>query len=414
MSAADTASLVDLVDQDPFKYYVGLREQGDIVWDPGMKAWVATTYAACREVFRHDQVTLSRADTVAGGDRYVQLNGKRHISLLQGTIHRSFHRWWVGAMSPRVAEGWRVEVVRPIIARLLEDLVSRSEAELVEDFARKLTIRVIAAVMALPADDDRWIQNCRAHMDGISEYIDAAYFTEDEATFQAALASHSALDAMLMPFIDARRDGQGNDLIATLWRDGPTIFDDWGVEDMLSTITTMFFAGTDTTSDAMSHALFLLLSTDGMIERLEEGGEPAVSRFAEEALRLFGAVQWRLRVATADFEVMGTTIKKGELIVPLNASANRDPSKFAHPEEVRLDRPNPRDHYAFNIGARLCAGAALARVEIQEGVQAAIRAFPNLRHDSAKDPVGYLGLNLRTHEPIHVRYGGSQATSSAS
>jgi len=406
MSSTDAASLVDLVDQDPFDYYVGLREQGDVVWDPGMKAWVGTTYAACREMFRYDQVTLVRADTLVGGQGYEQLHGKRHITLLQGPVHRRFHRWWVGAMSPKVSEKWRVDVVRPIIQRYIAGVRANSESELMEDFARKVTIRVIAAVMGLPWEDDSWIQNCRQHMDGISDYINAAYFAEDDKTFQAARAAHEGLNDMLMPFINARRDGVGDDLIATLWRDGPGIFDDWSAEDMSSTIRTMFFAGTDTTSDALSHAFFLLLSTDGLMEKLVEGGEPAVWRFAEEALRLFGAVQFRIRVATEDFEVMGTKIKKGQFVVPLNASANRDSSIFDDPDEVRLDRPNPRDHYAFNIGARLCAGAALARVEIQEGVLAVLGELPNLRTDSTKEAVGYLGFNLRTHEPIHVRHDG--------
>jgi cytochrome P450 len=47
----------------------------------------------------------------------------------------------------------------------------------------------------------------------------------------------------------------------------------------------------------------------------------------------------------------------------LNGAANRDPRHFDDPAEIRLDRPNGRQHIGFGFGIHACAGAPLARAE---------------------------------------------------
>lgn len=41
----------------------------------------------------------------------------------------------------------------------------------------------------------------------------------------------------------------------------------------------------------------------------------------------------------------------------LPAAANRDPRRWDAPEELRLGRPNYRQHLAFGSGVHSCAGA---------------------------------------------------------
>ena len=44
-------------------------------------------------------------------------------------------------------------------------------------------------------------------------------------------------------------------------------------------------------------------------------------------------------------------------------AANRDRDAFPNPDDIDLDRPNPRQHVGFGWGIHLCVGAPLARVE---------------------------------------------------
>jgi cytochrome P450 len=47
------------------------------------------------------------------------------------------------------------------------------------------------------------------------------------------------------------------------------------------------------------------------------------------------------------------------------ASGNRDPLRFAAPDEFNLDRANIRSHLAFGTGVHFCLGSLLARQEMK-------------------------------------------------
>jgi cytochrome P450 len=49
----------------------------------------------------------------------------------------------------------------------------------------------------------------------------------------------------------------------------------------------------------------------------------------------------------------------------LHGATGRDPRQFAGPDELRLDRPNIRQHISFGAGVHTCPGAPLARAEVR-------------------------------------------------
>ena len=61
----------------------------------------------------------------------------------------------------------------------------------------------------------------------------------------------------------------------------------------------------------------------------------------------------------------------------LNA-ANRDPARFADPEELILDRSDDR-HIAFGNGIHFCLGASLARLEGSIAFDALMERMPGIR-----------------------------------
>ena len=70
-----------------------------------------------------------------------------------------------------------------------------------------------------------------------------------------------------------------------------------------------------------------------------------------------------MRTATADTEVRGVPIKKGESVLLSYVSANRDEDVFDEPAKFDVGR-DPNKHLSFGYGVHFCLGAALARMEI--------------------------------------------------
>ncbi len=89
-----------------------------------------------------------------------------------------------------------------------------------------------------------------------------------------------------------------------------------------------------------------------------------IENAVEELLRFDPPAQVSGRQATADFEVAGVTIRRGDNIGLMIGAANRDKRRWSDADELRLDRPDPRP-ISFGFGAHHCLGAALARLELR-------------------------------------------------
>ena len=84
------------------------------------------------------------------------------------------------------------------------------------------------------------------------------------------------------------------------------------------------------------------------------------------------------RFASEDIELKGKLIRRGDEIVVVLASANRDPEAFTAPDELDITCQE-RQHLAFGKGIHYCLGAPLARMEGQLAINTLLRRMPNLR-----------------------------------
>ncbi|MFC4942327.1 cytochrome P450 [Pseudonocardia sp. GCM10023141] len=85
----------------------------------------------------------------------------------------------------------------------------------------------------------------------------------------------------------------------------------------------------------------------------------------------------RRRVATADVEIGGVTIRAGDGVIVAGEAANRDPAVFDAPDELDIHR-SARNHVAFGFGIHQCLEQPLARLELQIAYPALLRRFPTL------------------------------------
>jgi cytochrome P450 family 142 subfamily A polypeptide 1 len=81
-----------------------------------------------------------------------------------------------------------------------------------------------------------------------------------------------------------------------------------------------------------------------------------------------------LRRAAVDAEVRGQKIRRGDRLVLLYPSANRDEDVFVEPHRFDIRRsPNP--HVAFGFGTHLCVGANFARASLATAFATLSRRF---------------------------------------
>lgn len=144
------------------------------------------------------------------------------------------------------------------------------------------------------------------------------------------------------------------------------------------------------------------LARDAALQQQLRADPSLVPDAVEEFLRLYTPYRGFARSAREEVELHGRTIRPGEPIALVYASANRDERVFPRPDEFQLRRPNIRQHLAFGRGPHMCAGIALARQELRvalEELLAQTRHFElcgELRM-SGMPEVGPICVPLRLH-----------------
>ena len=146
-------------------------------------------------------------------------------------------------------------------------------------------------------------------------------------------------------------------------------------EDLLNFSFLLLVAGNETTRNLISLGTLALIDHPDQFAKLREKPE-LLEAAVEEMLRFTSPVTHMARQATADVEVRGQLIKKGDTVVMLYGAANRDEDVFgASAEEFDIARsPNP--HIAFGCGEHACIGAQLARLEARVMFEVLLGAYP--------------------------------------
>jgi len=135
-------------------------------------------------------------------------------------------------------------------------------------------------------------------------------------------------------------------------------------------------AGNETTRTVTSQAMRLLIEHPDQRALLVD--DPSLLTGAvEEILRYNPAVIHFRRTATADTQLGGQAIKKGEKVVIWYPSINRDESMFDDPDTFDIRR-SPNEHLAFGVGEHFCLGANLARVQLNAILGELVSRLPDM------------------------------------
>ncbi|OLR89653.1 cytochrome P450 [Actinokineospora bangkokensis] len=356
----------------PFDPPPGLRAAGPVsrvrLWD-GSSPWVVTRYADVRAVLSDPRFS---ADTDRPGFPHTspgvaaRRGRARSFINMDDPEHAAQRRLLTSDFVVR-----KVEAMRPRVQEVVDELIDAMLAgpkpvDLVEAFALPLPSLVICELLGVP-------------------YADRAFFHRAARTIvrqdtppEESVRATEELLAYLGELADRKVAERGDDVLSRLVHE-QLLPGALTREQVASMALLLLVAGHETTANMIALGTAALFEHPDQLALLRSGADPAVVAGAvEELLRYLTIVHLgRRRVALADVEVGGVTIRAGEGVIAAADVANRDGEAFADPDSLDITR-RARHHVAFGYGVHQCLGQPLARVEMQVAFDALFRRIPDL------------------------------------
>jgi cytochrome P450 len=288
--------------------------------------------------------------------------------------------------------------IRARAARMIDELLARGGGDWIGDVADALPMTVIGDIIGIPEDD-------RPRIFDVFDRILKARSPQSRLSRQDEIDLYTTIFGYAMELTAEKRRNPADDIWSTIA--SAVITGDDGEQFRLPENELEFFffvlafAGSDTTKNALAIGVQAFVANPGQIDRYRE--EEALRPSAvEEVLRWATPVAYWTRTAKVDVEIDGQHIPKGDRVVSMLRSANRDEEVFDQPFTFDIARqPNP--HVAFGGGgAHHCLGAMLARAEIRAVLDELLLRCDDITLGAAEVSYPNLTTNMSIYDEMAI------------
>ncbi|HUC04300.1 MAG TPA: cytochrome P450 [Acidimicrobiales bacterium] len=398
--------------EDPYPYFDYLRTTCPVAREPNHGVVMVTGYDEAVSVYG-DAATFSSCNSVTGpfpgfpvtleGDDVSDLIEQHRdalpfsdqITTFDPPKHKEHRGLLMRLLTPkRLKEN--EEFMWRRADQQIDEFIERGECEFIRSFAGPFTLYVIADLLGVPEED----------RDGFRDQLQGRPHS-DKALGSTGSGSlgHSPLEFLYERFsryIEDRRRTPQHDVLTSL---ATATFPDGSLPEVIDVVrvaANLFSAGQETTVRLLAAALQTLGERPDIQQLLRD--EPdRIPNFVEECLRIESPVKGDFRLARTNTTIGGVDVPAGTTVMVLNGAADRDPRRFEHPGEFRVDRANAREHLAFGRGPHACPGSPLARAEARISIERLLARMFDITVSEARH--GPAGNRTYEYAPTYILRG---------
>jgi pimeloyl-[acyl-carrier protein] synthase len=382
---------------DPYPLYERLRREDPVHWDPYLHSWVVTRYADVVTVLRDfsaartptpEQLTaigLSKLTPLARVmvKQMLFLDPPSH-SRIRGLAACAFTPARVSALKDRIQQ---------LANELLDKVAPSGRMDVLADFAEPLPAIVTSELFGVSAEFALQLKTWSAKF---AEML--GNFQHNPDRIPSMLDTIENLTEFFRKAVQDQKKKPCPGLVHSLVKaevEGDRLTE----EEIIANCIITLVGGLETTTNLIGNGILTLLRHPDDMQRLRNDPALIVSA-VEELLRYESPSQHTARLAPADIQLGGKTIRKRQAVIAVMGAGNRDPERFPDPNRLDLARRDNR-HLAFGWAAHFCFGAPLARLEGQIAFATLLNRFPKLALESR--PITWReNLGLRGLTALHV------------
>ncbi|CAM3528757.1 cytochrome P450 [Halomonas lysinitropha] len=281
-------------------------------------------------------------------------------------------------------------IAESVVGRLPADGEVEAMTEMGQDFALEIQCAFMGWPTSLHEPLRAWVKRQQA----------ATLAGDREALGELALEFDGVIRELLASRCDAG-DAAPDDVTTRIMNEtveGRALTD----EEIVSILRNWTVGELGTISASIGILMRYLAANSELQERLR-ADRCLLPAAIDEILRLDAPLMSNRRITTCPVEIGGRRLEAGERLTILWGSANRDEAVFGDPDELRLDRDS-KDNLLYGAGIHVCPGAPLARMELQDFMDALLDATTDIEPVPGRPAVralypagGYSEVPLHVH-----------------
>ena len=334
---------------DPYAVYKRLRALGPVVWLKRHRAYALTSYDECKQALLDDGTFISGkgvglnpvANRMSRGTT-LNSDSEDHANRRKLVAHR---------LTPRALRSMS-DTIEETAHRVAAEAVQRGRVDGVADLARSLPLQVVPDLVGWPEDErEHLLKWAAATFDVLGPVNGTSLRSAAASVGMMLFAKRIARTGNVLP------GSMGEEVIAAARaglipkREGAALMIDYLAPSL------------DTTISATSSALRLFALHPAQWDELR-GDRSLIPNAFNEVVRFESPLRAFSRLTAVGTDIAGTRIRKGQRVLVLYASANRDEKAWENPDQFDIHRDATR-HLGFGHGTHGCAGQGLARLEAQ-------------------------------------------------
>jgi cytochrome P450 PksS len=360
---------------DPFPFFAKLRLEQPVyrtTLPDKTQVWLLSRYEDVNNLFKDSRFVKRRYSAMTPEQLRKQQWMPPMFRPLERTMldldppdHTRLRQLVQNAFTPRLIERMRARV-QTLADQLLDKVSIKGEMDVIHDYALPLPMTLITEILGVPTPDH----------DRFHKWSKAIVSVNQFNSNWRVLPTMWKFVRYIRSFLRMRRAEPQDDLVSALMKAeeaGNSLSED----ELLAMVFLLLVAGHETTVNLIGSGMLELMRHPDQMEKLRR--EPSLIRIAvEELLRYTAPVFMSTeRYAREDVTIHDVTISRGEMMLGVIGSANRDETVFDSPDTLDITREENR-HLSFGHGIHFCLGAPLARLEAQIAINTLLQRMPNL------------------------------------
>lgn len=322
--------------QDPYLTYKSMLDKNPVYWDDENKIWAIYSYKDCVEILKNTHAFIPRINpnNEQKLNKYA-LDILNNVTRLSNGIQHEINR----EIAHLLFANLKSVEIHTIVLQLIQNDLIENKIDWIGSVCKKLPVLIVLKSFGFTEND------CAFVLENISSLVKIMLpnKTEEEVKsinevsedfFSIAEKQLSSLD-FYKPLLNKISESE-------------TLSPDEIKKISVSNLIGLFIQSYDAGRGILSNSLLQILHYKTFTNKTE------IEKSIIETLRFDPPIHNTRRIANADITLGETLIKKGEKILIVLASANRDSEKFENESNFDIERFNNNENLTFGIGGHMC------------------------------------------------------------